>query len=140
MAVMIDNRKAKSLEQDVNEESNGPRRQQSQSKRTSLANPASAADRMETSFTDSDTKLAAMVEEREALREQVTQMRKSLEDMQERHEIEISNIRQQMSRTEEGREQAERQYHNLLGKVNTIRSQLGERLKADAVGRLFQQE
>ena len=132
-SAVIDGRETGSLEKDVTEESNGVHRQNPQSKRNSLANPPSAADRIGTSSIESDARLTAMVNEREALRQEVTQVRQSLEDMQERHEIEMSNIREQLSQTEEGKEQAETQYQNLLGKVNTIRSQLGERLKADAV-------
>jgi hypothetical protein len=34
----------------------------------------------------------------------------------------------------EGKEHFETQYKNLLGRVNTIKTSLGDRLKADAVG------
>ena len=72
--------------------------------------------------------------ERAALREEVAQVRRSLEEIQEKHEDELGCIREQLADTQGEKEQAETQYRNLLGKVNTIRSQLGERLKADAVG------
>ena len=72
--------------------------------------------------------------ERTALREEVAQIRRSLEEIQEKHEDELGSIREQLADTQGEKEQAETQYRNLLGKVNTIRSQLGERLKADAVG------
>ena len=118
----------------IAQESNGMHKQKSQSKRNSLVARPAAHDRTEVSSTEGTARLDAMAKEREALREEVAQLRKSLEDIQERHQEEMSSIREQLSQTEEGKEQAETQYQNLLGKVNTIRSQLGERLKADAVG------
>lgn len=84
--------------------------------------------------TDTDTRLEALVNERAALREEVAQLRRSLEEIQGKHEEELGGIREQLADTQGEKEQAETQYRNLLGKVNTIKSQLGERLKADAVG------
>ncbi|CAD6584437.1 MAG: hypothetical protein ASARMPRED_001763 [Alectoria sarmentosa] len=81
---------------------------------------------------DTDTRLEALVNERAALRKEVAQVRRSLEEIQEKHEEELGNIREQLADTQGEKEQAETQYRNLLGKVNTIKSQLGERLKADA--------
>jgi chromosome segregation ATPase len=105
-----------------------------------------------------------MSQEREALRAEVEQLRKSLEDIQGKHIVELSTIKSQHSEelsnaqtkhseevstiidqhTEEvlgiraeleesqsAREQAEEQYQSLLGRINTIKSSLGERLKAD---------
>lgn len=87
--------------------------------------------------TDTDARLEALVNERAALREEVAQLRRSLEEVQGKHEEELGSIREQLADTQGEKEQAETQYRNLLGKVNTIKSQLGERLKADAVrGRL----
>lgn len=83
---------------------------------------------------DTDTKLKALVNERTALRQEVAQVRRSLEEIQEKHKAELGTIREQLADSQGEKEQAETQYRNLLGKVNTIRSQLGERLKADAVG------
>lgn len=83
---------------------------------------------------DTDARLEALVNERAALREEVAQVRKSLEEIQGKHEDELGSIRGQLADTQGEKEQAETQYRNLLGKVNTIKSQLGARLKADAVG------
>ena len=83
---------------------------------------------------DTDARLEALVNERNALREEVAQVRRSLEEIKEKHKEELGSIRVQLADTQGEKEQAETQYRNLLGKVNTIRSQLGERLKADAVG------
>ena len=82
---------------------------------------------------DTDERLEALAKERDALREEVAQVRRSLEEIQEKHEVELSSIREQLAETQGEKEQAESQYRSLLGKVNTIKFQLGERLKADAV-------
>lgn len=111
-------------------------RLQSISKGTSPASEDDLLDEKRTVFTaiDTDTKLEALVSERTALREEVAQVRRSLEEIQEKHKAELGTIREQLADSQGEKEQAETQYRNLLGKVNTIRSQLGERLKADAVG------
>ncbi|OQO05302.1 hypothetical protein B0A48_09070 [Cryoendolithus antarcticus] len=82
--------------------------------------------------TETSARLDALQEERETLRVEVTHLRESLEQLQEKHSEELSGVRGELEQSESNREQAETQYRNLLGKVNTIRSQLGERLKADA--------
>lgn len=82
--------------------------------------------------TDTDARLEALVNERAALREEVAQVRRSLEEIQGKYQDEMGVLRKQLAGTQAEKDQAETQYRNLLGKVNTIRSQLGERLKADA--------
>ena len=84
--------------------------------------------------TDTDARLEALVNERAALRIEVAQVRRSLEEIQGKYQDEMGVLRKQLAGTQAEKDQAETQYRNLLGKVNTIRSQLGERLKADAVG------
>ena len=86
---------------------------------------------------DTETRLDALARERAALRDEVTQLRMSLEEIQGKHEEELSSFREQLEDTQGEKEHAESQYRNLLGKVNQIKSQLGERLKADAVGMLL---
>jgi chromosome segregation ATPase len=83
---------------------------------------------------DSETsaRLDALQQERDNLRAEVSELRKSLEGLREKHSEELSGVKEELEQTQEGKEQAESQYKTLLGKVNTIRSQLGERLKADA--------
>lgn len=83
---------------------------------------------------DTEARLDALVKEREALRDEVAQLRKSLEELQGRHEEELGDVKNQLEDTQSEKNHSETQYRNLLGKVNTIKSQLGERLKADAVG------
>ncbi|RMY99387.1 hypothetical protein D0862_07153 [Hortaea werneckii] len=81
---------------------------------------------------DTTSRLDAMQQERNTLRDEVTKLRQSLEDLQRQHTEEVTGVREELEQTQQSREHAETQYRNLLGKVNTIRSQLGERLKADA--------
>ena len=82
---------------------------------------------------DTAQKFEALAKERDALRAEVTEMRRSLEQIQEKHADEDSSLQMKLEETIQGKEHAETQYKTLLGKVNTIRSQLGERLRADAV-------
>lgn len=85
------------------------------------------------SDSDTEARLDALARERNALREEVAQLRRSLEEIQEKHEEDLTGVREQLVETQGEKTHAETQYRNLLGKVNTIRSQLGDRLKADAV-------
>ena len=86
---------------------------------------------------DTESRLEILAQERAALRNEVSQLRRSLEAIQEQHKQEVSTMQDQLEEMTGEKEHAETQYRNLLGKVNTIRSQLGERLKADAVGSIF---
>lgn len=81
----------------------------------------------------SDERFEALVRDRDTLRAEVTELRKSLEDIQSKHQAEVASVTEQLEETLGEKDHAETQYRNLLGKVNTIKSQLGERLKADAV-------
>lgn len=82
---------------------------------------------------DPNERFEALVKDRDILRAEVTELRQSLEELQQKHELEVQAVRGKLEETQDEKEQAETQYRNLLGKVNTIKSQLGERLKADAV-------
>ncbi|KAL1597449.1 hypothetical protein SLS59_007479 [Nothophoma quercina] len=95
---------------------------------------------------DSETtaRLDAIAKERDALRQEVTQLRKSLESIQSqhegqttegaqsKHEEEVQALREELEEANEGKEHFETQYNNLLGRVNTIKTSLGNRMKADA--------
>ena len=108
----------------------------SQSRGTSVADQGGSAttmDALDAPPDVSDTRLDALAREKQSLREEVAELRKSIDEIQGRHEEELSDVRGQLEETQKGKEQAESQYRTLLGKVNTIRTQLGERLKADAV-------
>lgn len=63
----------------------------------------------------------------------MTELRRSLESLQQKHEEEIAGVNMQLEQTQTGKSQAESRYQKLLGQVNTIKTQLGERLKSDAV-------
>jgi hypothetical protein len=96
---------------------------------------------------DSETtaRLDAIAKERDALRQEVIELRRSLESIQSQHEgqttegaqsahdEEIQSLREELEEANEGKEHFETQYKNLLGRVNTIKTSLGDRLKADAV-------
>lgn len=82
---------------------------------------------------DTEARLDALARERSALRDEVAQLRRSLEEIQEKHEEDLLSVREQLEEAHGEKEQTETQYRKLLGKVNTIKSQLGDRLKADAV-------
>lgn len=73
--------------------------------------------------------------DRDSLRAEVTDMRKSLEEIQSKHSADMEALQQKLEDAESKKEQAETQFQKLLERVNTIKSQLGERLKEDAVCR-----
>lgn len=75
----------------------------------------------------------ALVRDRDSLRAEVTDMRKSLEDLQSKHTADMETLQRKLEDAETKKEQAETQFQNLLERVNTIKSQLGERMKEDAV-------
>ncbi|KAJ5587934.1 uncharacterized protein N7459_003699 [Penicillium hispanicum] len=74
----------------------------------------------------------ALVRDRDSLRAEVTDMRKSLEEIQYKHTADMEALQQRLDDAESKKEQAETQFQKLLERVNTIKSQLGERLKEDA--------
>ncbi|KAF2184480.1 hypothetical protein K469DRAFT_186023 [Zopfia rhizophila CBS 207.26] len=82
---------------------------------------------------DAAARLEALAKERDTLRQEVTELRKSLESIQGKHREEARGLQEQLEEANEGKEHFETQYRNLLGRVNTIKSSLGDRLKADAV-------
>lgn len=82
---------------------------------------------------DMQARLDAAEKEREALRTEVTELRKSLEQVQGKQQEELLETQRERDAAQAAKEKADSQYQTLLGRVNTIRSQLGERLKADAV-------
>lgn len=77
----------------------------------------------------------ALVRDRDSLRAEVTDMRKSLEEIQSKHRSETKDLQEKLDDAETKREHAESQFQKLLERVNTIKAQLGERLKEDSVRR-----
>ncbi|KAL4982086.1 hypothetical protein BDW68DRAFT_171431 [Aspergillus falconensis] len=74
----------------------------------------------------------ALVRDRDSLRAEVTDMRKSLEEIQSKHHTDMQALQNKLDDAESKKEHAESQYRGLLERVNTIKAQLGERLKEDA--------
>jgi len=89
-----------------------------------------------TQNSDTQGRLAAAAKDRDQLKAEVTELRKSLEEIQQRHQEELSKKECELEETRSGKEHAETRYQKLLGQVNVIKAQLGERLKADAVGNI----
>ena len=92
------------------------------------------------SFQDDNTskssaRLDALVDERDKLCIEVAELRKSLEELREVHEKGINDVQKNLADSQKDKETAETSYKNLLGKVNQIKSQLGEKLKSDAVSK-----
>lgn len=86
---------------------------------------------------DTSARLDAVAKERDALRQEVTELRKSLEgiqskqqdvgtsdESQSKHEEEIRSLREELDEANEGKEHFETQYKNLLSRVNTIKTSL----------------
>lgn len=82
---------------------------------------------------NTEQRLETLSQERDSLRTEVESLRKSLEQIQTTHHQEIERVQAELDEANGEKEQAETQYQTLLGKVNTIKSQLGERLKTDRV-------
>ena len=87
------------------------------------------------STSDASARFEALVKDRDALRIEVSELRKSIEELQAKHRIDLDGMREQLQETAGQKEEAVEQYQTLLGKVNTIQERLKERLKADAVRR-----
>ena len=83
--------------------------------------------------TEPKDRFDALVRDRDSLRAEVADMRKSLEQIQSKHTADMEALQQKLEDAESKKEQAETQFQMLLERVNTIKSQLGERLKEDAV-------
>lgn len=83
--------------------------------------------------TNSESRFDALVRDRDCLRVEVTEMRKSLENIQLKHQEEMGILQQNLDESESKKEHAEHQFQKLLERVNILKSQLGERLKEDAV-------
>ena len=82
---------------------------------------------------DTSDRLDALAKERDALREEVLELRKSLEAITAKHEEDVSGIKEQLEETQAGKEEAESKYEDLRERVTTIRTTLGERLKEYSV-------
>ena len=102
---------------------------------TTLTNGLDGA-RLADSASDASARFEALVKDRDALRVEVSGLRKSIEELQAKHQTDLDGMRELLQETEGKKEEAVEQYQTLLGKVNTIQERLKERLKADAVRRI----
>ena len=110
--------------------------------RTNVNETAPAASRAESDPERecADEELETPSKGQEALQEEVENLRVSLENTSRKHEEELSALKQELQEAQDGKEHAENQYRNLLVQVNTIKSKLGERLKADAVSHVLKSQ
>lgn len=83
--------------------------------------------------TEPKDRFDALVRDRDSLRAEVTDMRKSLEEIQSKHRADMEALQQELDDAESKKEHAETQFQKLMERVNAIKSQLGERLKEDEV-------
>jgi DNA repair exonuclease SbcCD ATPase subunit len=81
--------------------------------------------------------LETVTMERGSLGTEVEQLRNSLKEIQAKHQQELATVNEQLEKAVGEKENADSKYRDLLGRVSTIKSQLGERLRADAVGKII---
>lgn len=81
---------------------------------------------------DTSARFNALQQEREQLRTEVSHLRQELEKLQTGHSDEVTKLKEELNQAQTEKNNADTQYRNLLGRVNTIRAQLGARLNADA--------
>ncbi|SLM40885.1 golgi matrix protein [Lasallia pustulata] len=86
----------------------------------------------ETPPSDTEARLEALARDRYALTEEVAELRRALEEIQNKHREELGGVRDQLEEAQGEKEHAESKYQDLLGKVGIMRSKLLERLEADA--------
>ena len=103
------------------------------SRKTTLTNERLPNHSIPSDAGDTEARLEALAQERAALREQVTQLRQSLEEIQGKHQEELRTANDQLEEVQGEKEHIETQYQSLRGKVGQIQSNLKERLRADAV-------
>ncbi|KUL86598.1 hypothetical protein ZTR_04173 [Talaromyces verruculosus] len=124
--------------QDVNGESKATADPATDNQKPDEDNDGDNAPELETKPTtkpadsEDSSKFDDLVRDRDSLRAEVTELRKSLEQIQHKHEEEMEALQQKLNESEDKKTQAETQFQKLLERVNTIKSQLGERLKEDA--------
>jgi predicted nuclease with TOPRIM domain len=78
-------------------------------------------------------KLEALARERDNLRQEVSELRKALEDIQGKHDQEIKNLQVKLETAEESRDEADQRHSDLRVRVKEITATLGERLKSNTV-------
>jgi NTP pyrophosphatase (non-canonical NTP hydrolase) len=87
--------------------------------------------------TDAPRELEVLQMERNSLGAEVEQLRGSLKAIRAKHQEEVTEVNEKLKEAIGEKENADSKYRDLLGRVSTIKSQLGERLRADAVGEVI---
>ncbi|KAI8634166.1 hypothetical protein F5Y19DRAFT_470338 [Xylariaceae sp. FL1651] len=77
---------------------------------------------------DTTARLDAMTQDREALRLEVEELRKQLENLQTAHTQETAQLKTDLEEVEAAKEQIEEQYQTLVGRVEKIKESVGNRL------------
>lgn len=77
---------------------------------------------------DTTVRLEAMTKERENLKSEVEELRKSLERIQAAHSQETAQLKSELEEVEAAKEQVEEQYQTLVGRVEKIKESVGIRL------------
>ena len=78
-------------------------------------------------------KVEVLARERDNLRQEVAELRRSLEDIQGKHKQEIEDLQLKLDTAEEGKEEADQRHSDLRVRVKEITATLGERLKSNSV-------
>ncbi|GAP83817.1 putative Golgi matrix protein [Rosellinia necatrix] len=94
------------------------------------ASPSTNGHFPEPTPSDSDTtaRLDAMTKEREALKSEVEELRRQLENIQTAHSQETTQLKSELEEVEAAKEQVEEQYQTLVGRVEKIKESVGIRL------------
>ena len=82
---------------------------------------------------DASARFEALVRDRDTLRAEVTELRKSLEDLQAKHQTESKSIQEQLEESQAETSDWQSKFTTLQDNVNTLKSQVRERFKANAV-------
>jgi len=78
-------------------------------------------------------KMEAVARERDTLLQKITELRQTLENIQEKHAQDIVDLRTRAETAEQDKEESDQKYNDLRDRVTDIRATLGERLKSNAV-------
>ena len=112
---------------------NGQRLEPSQDLSASEWSPRKAEDLVTPDAIDTTRRLEDAIKENEQLRNEVAELRKAPGQAQRSSADGQDELQTQLEEARRAKDQAETKYNKLLTQVNNIKTQLGERLKADAV-------
>ncbi|KAL9108812.1 MAG: hypothetical protein Q9227_006469 [Pyrenula ochraceoflavens] len=81
---------------------------------------------------DASQRFEALVRDRDTLRAEVTELRKSLEELQAKHESDAKSIKEQLEESQAETSDWQSKYTTLQDNVNTLKAQVRDRFKANA--------